>query len=491
MTYSLRDYDSDKFGPFLGVSDDGRAARAIVDMALASPKGAALPEPNPLTTGVAHDAERLQSIGEIPVGPEEFEQIHAISGGHVLITTNVGSHVNTWHYREPPGLDVPEGATTEDVAAWAHTEGAGFSDRHPQPWLRLRFAHDASYDLRVELTRAAAAEAPVCVAVAADSGLMESMGALNIAAAAGARGVVVDGTAVPPTEGRSALPGLLNYFEVGAARQVLAAAHDRGVSVGPALKVDTHAVACQVWAALRTAQAMGSHLGKYGLFPLTFDEIADVVQRVQSWTRDWTAAPAFYVDVPWVDAAHVFDVVDAFAAASRWLELVAAQGAQVVLIDTVDKPQRRRLIRADADDAGGVLTWPELDALQQTATNVGIRVLWAGGIQMTDLRKFGERRVFGVYVTSAVARERPVPAEDQRDIGLLTVKEPVRERISVAKLLLEAGFFEDHSLGAFASRAEAGDTEAGARLAEALLVLWKGRLGIAPQDHPNPAMDAG
>jgi len=68
-TASLRDYDSNLYGPFLGVSDEGSAGPAIRDAAYASPKATALGPARcaPLTLGVAIDAERLGGVGEVAV----------------------------------------------------------------------------------------------------------------------------------------------------------------------------------------------------------------------------------------------------------------------------------------------------------------------------------------------------------------------------------------------------------------------------------------
>ena len=66
---TLRDYDHHRYGPFLGVSDDGGAADDVCRAALASPKAQALGgRASPLTLGVALDAERLGGVGEVPVG---------------------------------------------------------------------------------------------------------------------------------------------------------------------------------------------------------------------------------------------------------------------------------------------------------------------------------------------------------------------------------------------------------------------------------------
>jgi hypothetical protein len=477
-TFSLRDYDATRYGPFLGVSDDGSAAEAIRDAALASPKARALSESDPLTIGVGHDAERLRSVGEVPVGPEQYERIQRVSGGCVLITTNVGSHVNLWHYLQPPAYLASQSTTPADVAGWSREYGAGLRGRPPEPWLRVRFEPAVARDARIETLRAAAAEAPVCVAVRADQGRREAAEAIDLAAAAGARAVVVDGTACPPTEGRAALPGLLNYFDPSETRELLRHARERGIAIGPALKIDTDSVSNQIWTGLYAAHAMGLHLGKYGLFPLTFQEMADVVGKVQRWMRHWTAAPVFYVDVPWVDEDHVYELADAREAAGRWLDLMAEQGAAVVLIDTVDKSRGRHLVRSDTGDETGIFSWDELAELDRDAARAGIRVLWAGGIPLSQVREFGRRHVFGVYVTSAATRARPLSEEEVQDIGLTSAKAPVEGRIALVKLLLEAGFFADPELEADGRAAERGDSEAQNRLASRLVELWRERVSL-------------
>lgn len=476
-TPSLRDYDAERYGPFLGVSDEGSAATAIRDAAYGSPKALALRARTPLAVGVAHDAERLGSVGEVPVGPDQYERIRSLSDGHVLMTTNVGSHVNIWHYLQPPALDVPPGAPPQDVARWAREHGAGLRGRTPQPWLRLRFDGRTPPEERVTALRAAAAEAPVCLAARAEDGSDTVRAAIEVAAAGEAAAVVVEGATQPPSEGRPALPGLLNYFPAARTRELLRAAREAGVTVEPALKIDTDSVANQIWTGLYAARAMGLHLGKYGLFPLTFQEMAEVVGKVQSWTHEWTAAPVFYADVPWVDGDRVYEVADAAEAAGRWLGMVAERGARVVLIDTVDKARGRHLVRIAPDDTTHILTWDDVEELRRIATDVGVRVLWAGGISRAQVREFGRRKVFGVYVTSAAAQPTAPGPDEREDIGLVSAREPSRERIALVKLLLEAGFLGDGAVEADSSAAEAGDPGAAQRLAAELLTRWRQRLG--------------
>ncbi len=427
---SMRDYDSDRYGPFLGVSDGGPAAEAIRDAAAGSPKARALGH-DPFIRGIGHDAERLRSVGEVPVGPDEYSRIIEVAAGQVLITTNVGSHVNLWHSLQPPGRDLDPDTSAHAIAVWARENGHDFRVREPQPWLRLRPHSGLADDQRRELIAAASAEAPVCIAVTAEQGADEALRALQTAAAAGASAVVVDGIARPPSAGRPALPGLLNYYPVGDTRKLLARAHELEISIEPALKIDTGSVSNQIWAGLHAAQSMGLHLGKYGLFPLTFREAEQVVANVQRWMADWTAAPAFYLDVPWVDGHQVYEPGEALVATERWLTMVAAAGAQVVLLDTVDKSSGRRLLNdthAGAETDPGILSWREIDLLEKHAADHHVRILWAGGIELKDVRAFGQQGVFGIYVTTAASELRPVEGGSGRTSGSPRQSGPSRPR---------------------------------------------------------------
>ena len=473
---SLRDYDSDRYGPFLGISGSDTASKAIRDAADGSPKAQVLGD-DPFKVGVGHDAERLRSVGEVPVGPDEYRRISEVAAGHVLITTNVGSHVNLWHNLQPPGRDLDTNATDETIAAWAHENAHDYRVRDPQPWLRLRPHPDLAEDQLRELVVAASAQAPVCLAVKAEQGAAQALRAIDTAAAGRAAAVVVAGIAKPPSEGRPALPGLLNYFSATETRHLLTRAQERGILIEPALKIDTRSVANQVWAGLYAARAMGLHLGKYGLFPLTFPESEQVIRTIQGWTAGWTAAPAFYIDVPWIDGHLVYEPSEAFAATKRWLELAAGAGAEVVLIDTVDKASGHHLLCADPADERGIFSWEEVDMLHDHAKSLNIKALWAGGIELKNVRAFGRSRVFGVYVTTAASQERPVEGEEQADIGLARTKQPAQDKIALVRLLLDAGFLDDEAIQRQAHAAEAGGDQAVAELDKAVAAAWQARSG--------------
>lgn len=471
MSVSLRDYDSERFGPFLGISDEGSAAEAIAEAAIASPKALALGTPDPLAVGIGHDAERLGSLGEVPVGPNEYERIRAGSQGRVLLTTNVGSHVARWHYRQPDCLEVSDGQASVSVGAWAREHGAGMSARDPQPWLRMRLDPAISRDAKLAAVRAAAAEASVALAVSAEEDIDAGHEAISLAAEGGAKAVVVGGKVLAPSEARPASPGLLNYFSPVQVKSLLEDADRHAIAIEPAFKVDTDSVANQVWAGLFAAREMGLHLGKYGLFPLTLQEAKGVIEQVQGWLADWSAAPAIYLDVPTIDGEHVYELADASLAARRWLKVAADAGAPVVLIDTVEKFRGLHLIkREDADDKG-ILTWSDIDELQSLAAELEVKILWAGGIGLDQLYDLGRKHPFGVYVTSAVSDTLP-PKPDEHDIGLLGIKEPNPEMILRAKLLLEAGFFEESEVKAELESGAQGDVADPAKSVEVLEKRW-------------------
>jgi hypothetical protein len=52
----------------------------------------------------------------------------------------------------------------------------------------------------------------------------------------------------------------------------------------------------------------------------------------------------------------------------------------------------------------------------------------------------GKLGVFGVYVTSAAAKQIPVYGDYERDPALPSVKEPQKDAVLRTKILLEAGF---------------------------------------------------
>jgi hypothetical protein len=164
------------------------------------------------------------------------------------------------------------------------------------------------------------------------------------------------------------------------------------------------------------------------------------VARIQYWFPFWCAAPVFYVDNPLVTRSAVFHGPRLAAGLRVWLDMVARLRVRVVLIDTVNKSEGRRLLKDSDDDARGFLTRGEILKLTAYARDRGVKVLWAGGITLPQAYIFGKLGVFGVYVTSDAATLQPLGRKARRDPFLVALREPDEHKVARVKLALEVGF---------------------------------------------------
>jgi hypothetical protein len=483
-TSSLRQYDATRYGPFLGVSDEGSAVSAIRDAARASPKTRALgAAAAPLTVGVSHDAERLGSIGEVPVGPDEYARIMEVARGEILVSTNVGSHVNHWRYRDPPvcGLDADPGEINGRLERFR----ALLSGRPRSVLAYVELPADGDHaavrpvlESLVADTRGPGGEVRLglLVSVNADEqGAQSARQAIELAAGAGVGRVAIR-SAGWAQEGRVLQPGLLAFFNVALAESLMGHAAQRGVAIGPLDVVDADSVARQVWTGLHAARATGLNLGKYGLVPLTLAESDAVVKKVQPWFGDWTAAPALYVDSPIVAHDRIYDERDLPAAIERWGAMVVKHGVEVVLIDTVYKAQGRHLLKQGAQDDRGFLTYDELVEVNDAVRASGVKALWAGGIRREQVFDIGRLRPFGIYVTTAAANEADISPSYEDDVTLEAEREPTREGVGRVKLLLEAGFLAaEHPDRVAELKSAAAEEERTAELEQMVEHLWRQR----------------
>lgn len=455
--FSLRDYDSAMFGPFLGISNEGYGADTIADAALLSAKAVALAErAAPLTIGIGVDGEVLGGIGEVPIGPDEFAQIWTSCVGRTLMTTNVGARVNARTYRTPFTLTVDlDGASGIDDAKralaviyqpFATAPGGGrpllaFVDAvGDQGKAAEGLAVLASY-VATELATSPGQRLGLRVVLSGGSDdEAVALAALDLAQAAGIADLAIDGIARRAAERLISLPGLLNYLEDESVDRLLSEAARRGIAVRPFNHLDAATVARQIWSTLNTARGYGLHLGKYGLVSLTLEESDLVVGHIQRWLGDWSAAPVCYIDRAIVTHERVY-VGDILAQGIReWLVMVARHNVQLVLIDTVDKAEGRKILKTDGVDAKGLLTLDEIADLDSLATSLGVRAMWAGGITRDQAYDFGRLGVFGVYITSAVSDRAPVSGIYVPDPGLDAEKRPNPSKIRDVKTLVEAGF---------------------------------------------------
>jgi hypothetical protein len=279
-------------------------------------------------------------------------------------------------------------------------------------------------------------------------------GAVDLAHAAGVNVVLVDARKSSEPGSAVARGGLREAFRPALVAQLLRHAKQNGVAVRAANLPDTDTIARSIWVGLNTARSMGANLGKYGCVPLTLDEIDDVVGQVQRWLADWSAAPVFFVDQGLIRPGAVDVERDLPRGIETWLSTVAARGVRIVLIDTVDKANGRRLLKKSADDKTGYLGPGQIDRIEAHArkSDVDIKVLWAGGLGLRDAYQMGRRGVFGIYVTSAAATTIPVAGSYIRDPALAGLKEPSKEGVLRTKTLLEAGFLATKLAGTAAGR---------------------------------------
>jgi hypothetical protein len=485
---TLADYDADRYGPMLGVSDEGSATAAIRHGALASPKCAALSDRTPLTVGVAHDGERLGAVGEVVVGPDEYAAIRLACRGRLLTTTNVGAEVHVRHFLDPPEVRVGPGKTEPIVAAAIGRLKDYFapftrtpSGRDRGRTVLVRFEPQVPVRQRADILKclqAAAAGGEFGsprwhhIGLVADPGkdrATRARAAIDLAARAGV--------------GLVALSGPLARFDPDELAGVLRYATEHQVNIGPKSRVDPQTTARHLWTGLLAARNMGLDLGKYGLVPLTFEDQKEVIARIQYWFPHWAAAPVCYVDHPLVTTTDVFHGPRLAAGVRRWLDMVAKHQVRVVLIDTVKKSEGRRLLKDGPADARGFLTADEVSGLTAFAAGRGIKVLWAGGITLPQAYEFGRLGVFGVYVTSAAAALRPVGRKYRKDPALAASREPQPKAVARVKLLLEAGFLAgrgrlpagaaDALLAAVAAGDEAATARREAELHPLVVAAWR------------------
>ena len=458
---SLKDYDHKRFGPYLGVSDEGSAAAVIRQAALNSPKVRVAGLISPLVVGVAHDAERLGAIGEVAVGPDEYAKIRLACVGRILTSTNVGTRLNLRFYKRNPVVSIPAGTTADVVGATEVSLTQIFAPflntpdgKHRPLTVFIQFDPESrrSFANRVAILKALArfaasgdAADPAVHRLGflirigfGERGERAALLGVNLARAARLAEVAIDGVVRKAADDLVSLPGLLNYLPPERLEPVLRRAAEKGIRVRPKNTVDPDTVARNVWASLAAARHMGLDLGKYGTLPLTLEECDQVIGQVQGWFSDWTAAPVFFLDQGIVSADRVYIGDTLIPGLHKWLKIVARHRVPVVLIDTADKSLGWRLLKEQAGDKG-LLTTAQVRAIDKFAQALGVRALWAGGITLAQCLDFGRLGVFGIYVTSAAASSAPVPA-DEGDPMLAALKEPTYDGVSRAKLLLEAGF---------------------------------------------------
>jgi hypothetical protein len=462
-TKALEVYDQQRFGPVLGVSDEGAAAQTIADAAYASAKAKAVDAADAMVVGMILDGERMGSAGEVPIGPDEYAQVLPAAQGRIFCTTNVGVRVNTRFYQPLPEFRVAD--TQSDEQKWLDGIFEKFKpfintpDGNPRPLMvRLvtesRQCQDALRELVPKLEagrkngRLGSSDLHrLSILVVFDDEIRTSAEVeqirqlMTLASELGVPEVAVDGRLVEAARRRISIQGLLNILDPDTARSLLRLGQELGVRVTYHFELDPETAARTVWTGLNSAHGCGLTAAKYGLFPLKLDQQRHVVRNVQRWMGDWTPIPAFYVDTALVTDDDVFESDRCVEAARLWMDMIVAEGAKVALVDAPDRIEPHRLLRrSDAPDDPGILSMDDVATLLGHAQNIGLKVLWSGGNSAQQAYELGKLGVFGIFTTGSTARVVPVHGTLEGDKQLAMEKEPTELGVRRVHALLQGGY---------------------------------------------------
>jgi hypothetical protein len=462
-TGSLDEYDSRKYGPLFAVSDDGENAQTIAQAAHASAKARMLHPFSAMALGVMIDGERMTSSGEAPIGPDEYHKLISAAFGRTLCSTNVGVRVNARLYRVLPEFSIA--AASVDEMKWLNGVFASFRpflkspDGLPRPLtVRLTVQPGDSLETirnlvaKLETGRAQGLIGPPSVhrisLLAAFNGVIregvdidEIKRLLEIASKIGVQEVALDGEMVFGARQRISVQSLLNILEVGALRKLLAIARAQTVRLVYRYQVDIDSAARSIWTGLNTARSYGFTAGKYGLVPLDLEEQERVVRLISLWTKGWTAIPAFYVDTPLVTHGEIFDEERCMEGALLWMERVRGAGAKLALIDSPDRvTPRHLLLDGQYLDNKAILTLEHIVILERRARELGLKVMWSGGITARQAFSLSEQGVFAIFSTSATARQVAVHGSFKDDPELASEAAPTELGVRRVHAAIQGGF---------------------------------------------------
>jgi len=459
----LDHYDEKRFGPLLGVSDEGSAAEVIVRAALDSAKAKALDPFDSAAVGVMVDGERMTSAGEVPIGPDEYKVVVGAAFGRTHCTTNVGVRVNARLYQPLPEFQVP--AAEEEVAGVADKIVAHFKpfvdtpNGRPRPLtVRLALRAETSFEVLKALVRAIEVERQAGKLAAnnihrlsllivfereiraqEDSPRIEQV--LDFAALLGVPEVALDGKLLEGARKRLSVQDLLNVLDVKTLRKLLQKAAALGVRLTHRYELDPESAARTIWTGLHAARTYGMNAAKYGLIPLTLEQQETVVRLISRWTAPWTAVPAFYVDTPLLIANDVFDETRCDEALELWMDRMSSLGVKLILVDCPDRITPRRLMReSESADDRGVLTLAQIESLANHARRLGLKVLWSGGITPPQAFALARLGVSGIFSTSATAERIAVGQVLASDPQLAVENEPTEAGVRRVHALIQGGF---------------------------------------------------
>lgn len=459
----LAEYDSGVHGPLFAVSDEGSAAEIVVDAAYASAKAMALAADDPFALGVILDGERMTSAGEVPIGPPEYCALSAAARGKLLLTTNVGVRANVRLTQQLPEFEVTR--TAGNDSQWVAKVCDVFQpflhtpDGHPRP-LTVRLTIPDALPLdglkavvgKLEAQRAEGKLGPADVhrfaalvvyenEIETEEQLRRVEQVIEAARAAGLDEVALDGELRKAARSRLGVQGLLNILAPDQLQRLLRKSSALGVRLAYYYHFDVETAARTIWTGLSTARENGFTAGKYGLVPLTLEEQAAVMERITRWTAGWTAIPAFYVDTPLLTATDVYEVSRVEDAAKLWLKAARGAGVDLVLFDCPDRVDPRRLLRSDGGEKDlGILTVEQVARIAAYAADLGVAILWSGGVTAEQAYELAKRKVAGIFSTSSTATKIAVTAPFTGDPRLAAENEPTEFGVRRMHAIVQAGF---------------------------------------------------
>ena len=459
-------YDHKKFGPILGVSDEGSASQTIADAAYASAKAHSVERPDAMVVGVIVDGERMGSAGELPVGPPEYAQFYPAAKDRVFTTTNVGVRVNTRLQQAYPEFHVSDAA--QDIGSWLDKIFLTFypfihtPDGNPRPLtVRLTTKNDACLDAlrglvpKIEAGRTGCQDAKLgprelhrlSLLVEFDNeinghSLQEIRKLMTLASELGVPEVAINARLHEGARRRISVQGLLNVVDETTATTLLGEAESLGISLVYNFEVDQETAVRTVWTGLNSAHHEGLTAAKYGLFPLKLSQQKHVVERIQEWMAEaWTPIPAFYADTALVTDNEVYGKDKVVEGCKVWLRMIAEVGARVVLIDTPDRVIKHRLLKTGGNkDEIGVMTLEQVSQLVEYSDNLGIKALWSGGIKPDQAFQLGRLGVAGIFTTGSTAHAVAVHETMSSDAQLAHQTEPTAVGVRRIHTLLQAGY---------------------------------------------------
>lgn len=455
---NLADYDASTYGPLLGVSDEGSAAKLIAAVAQSTPKMMVLNSSDVNKVGVIIDGERMTSAGECPIGHEEYHSVVNKARHQTNCTTNVGTRIHTRYYQQHPELPIAqfledrpgfEKAITQLFAPFVATKRPLkvrilISDSTTLPQLETLNQAIAQWRQEGKLGPASLHRIALLltfnevISASQHQSLLEKW--IDIVAQLQFTELALDGHPTDYSRKRLSTAGLLNILEIPLLEELLARAQQRNIQLRYRYCLDLESASRTIWTALTAARSFGLNGAKYGLTPLMLEEQLEVIGDIQQWAGNWTAIPAFYVDTPLYSKTSLFRDTSIATALKEWLQQVQPLGVTTVLVDAPDRIAKRRLIKRSATDAEGVLTLEAIKELFDYSKTLGIQVLWSGGITYAQAFELGKLQVFGIFTTSTTAKRVAVGIPLQEDPQLSHEVEPTEKGIKAVLNLLHGGY---------------------------------------------------